>query len=104
MTSHRLSCLPLDVRLQGGRRLPVRWWHALRTGWRAMRWALAEQAPPPAHEALDTLAALDERTLADLHLPAEVRARLLHARVRRADGLWLASRGAVAPGVERSFY
>lgn len=104
MTSPSLLCPPLDVRLCSGQPLALRWWHALRAGWQAARWALAQQAPAPAHEHLDALAHLDERTLADLHLPPETRARMLHARARRADGLWLASRGAVAPGVERSFY
>lgn len=103
MTSRSLPCLPMTARAPTGRMLAARW-HALQAGWRAARWVWAQQAPPLPPQALHSLSHLDERTLADIGLPPGARAWLAHARVRQADGLWVTSRGAVAPSVERSFY
>ena len=104
MMSPSVCCLPLSPRLRRGSPWPLRWWHAVRAGWQAARCVLAQQAPVLAPQALQSLAGMDERTAADIGLPPDARAWLAHERVRQADGLWVASRGAVAPSVERSFY
>lgn len=95
--------LPMALR---ERRAPWRrWWHALRAGWQAARWVLAQARPAPrlAPQALG-VELMDDRMLADMGLPPGLRAQVAHQRVRDEDQLWVISRGAVRPGVERSFY